>query len=124
MQQRLHRKGNFMNYNLFLLASKATTKAVETLADDANPFSQVSAPIITLIDSALTPALGLVGAIGAIYCVLLGAKLAKAEEPQDQQKAKMALKNALIGFLLIFILLVALKVGMNAMGNWYGSFNK
>ena len=83
-----------------------------------NPFETVSAPIISLINMALTPALGLVGALGAIYCVLLGAKLAKAEEPQDREKAKNALKNAIIGFLLIFVLLVVLKLGMGAMIDW------
>lgn len=114
-----------MNYPLtkLMLLADATKAAAETLAKDNNPFSKVSSPIIVLINSALGPALGLVGAIGAIYCVLLGAKLAKAEEPQDQQKAKMALKNALIGFLLIFVLLAALKVGMGAMETWYNGIN-
>lgn len=86
-----------------------------------NPFDTVTSPIIDLINMALTPALGLVGALGAIYCVLLGAKLAKAEEPQDREKAKNALKNAIIGFLLIFVLLVALKLGMGAMSSWMQS---
>ena len=48
----------------------------------ANPFDTVSKPIISLLEMALTPALGIVGALGAIYCIILGAKLAKAEEPQ------------------------------------------
>ena len=87
----------------------------------ANPFEAVSTPIVELINMALTPALSIVGALGAIYCILLGAKLAKAEEPQDREKAKNALKNALIGFLLIFVLLVVLKVGMGAMTTWMES---
>ena len=84
----------------------------------ANPFEAVSTPIIDLINMALTPALGIVGALGAIYCVLLGAKLAKAEVPQDREKAKNAFKNAIIGFLLIFVLLVVLNIGMDAMAEW------
>ena len=84
----------------------------------ANPFEAVSTPIIDLINMALTPALGIVGSLGAIYCIILGAKLAKAEEPQDREKAKNALKNAIIGFLLIFVLLVVLNVGMDAMTEW------
>ena len=84
----------------------------------ANPFETVSAPIISLLNMALTPALGIVGALGAIYCIILGAKLAKAEEPQDREKAKNALKNAIIGFLLIFVLLVVLNIGMDAMAEW------
>ena len=83
-----------------------------------NPFEAVVTPIVELINAALGPALLIVGALGALYCVLLGAKLAKAEEPQDREKAKNALKNAIIGFLLIFVLLVVLKLGMGAMTDW------
>jgi type IV secretory pathway VirB2 component (pilin) len=94
---------------------------VATAAAGSNPFEEVSHPIISLINNAVTPLLAVVGALGAIYCIILGAKLAKAEEPQDREKAKNSLKNALIGFLLIFVLLVALKIGMSAMTNWYST---
>lgn len=87
----------------------------------ANPFEKVSKPIIDLIKSAAGPALGIVGAIGMIYCILLGAKLAKAEEPQDREKAKAALKNAIIGFVLIFVLMLALMVGLPAMLDWFNA---
>lgn len=90
-------------------------------AAGGNPFDTVSKPIISLLDMALTPALGIVGALGAIYCILLGAKLAKAEEPQDREKAKNSLKNAIIGFVLIFVLIVVLKLGMGAMQTWMES---
>ena len=79
-----------------------------------NPFETVSAPIISLLNMALTPALGIVGALGTIYCILLGAKLAKAEEPQERE-------NAIIGFVLIFVLIVVLKLGMGAMQSWMNS---
>ena len=84
----------------------------------ANPFETVSKPIVELLDMALMPALAIVGALGAIYCIILGAKLAKAEEPQDREKAKNSLKNAIIGFVLIFVLIVVLKLGMTAMRTW------
>jgi len=73
-------------------------------------FGEVAAPIIGLINSLLGPLLGIVGAAGTIYCVVLGVKYAKAEEEQDRMKAKQALKNAIIGFILIFVLLLALKI--------------
>lgn len=85
-------------------------------------FTEVASPVVDLIESAVTPALGLVAAIGAIYCIILGAKLAKAEEPQDREKAKSALKNAIIGFILIFVLLVVLRVGFPALTAWYQGY--
>lgn len=87
----------------------------------SNVFQEVSAPVVDLINSAVGPAMAIVGALGAIYCIILGAKLAKAEEPQEREKAKNALKNAVVGFLLIFVLLVVLKIGMTAMQSWVSS---
>lgn len=81
-------------------------------------FDSAVSPIVDLIYSLLSPLLALVGAVGAIYCVILGVKYAKAEEPQDREKAKGALKNAIIGFLLIFVLLVLLKATMPIMIKW------
>ncbi|MDR1193207.1 MAG: pilin [Peptococcaceae bacterium] len=84
----------------------------------SNPFDAMSAPILNLLDMVVTPAIAIVGALGAIYCIFLGVKLARAEEAQDREKAKNALKNAIIGFLLIFILLVVLRVGLPVFQDW------
>lgn len=87
------------------------------LLSDPN-LSGVTAPIVSLIKSFAGPVIGIVGAVGIIYCILLGVKLAKAEEPQDREKAKGALKNAIIGFILIFILIVGLTSLLPVMTNW------
>ena len=81
-------------------------------------FSGISDSIVALINSLLTPALAIVGALGTLYCILLGVKFAKAEEPQEREKAKAHLRGAIIGFVLIFVLMVALKLGMTALTNW------
>ena len=83
-------------------------------------FDGVATPIVELIEAILVPLLAIVGAAGTIYCVVLGVKYAKAEEPQDREKAKGALKNAIIGFLLIFVLIVALRLLMPIMKRWAG----
>ena len=81
-------------------------------------FDSITNPIVDLINSLLTPALAIVGAIGSLYCVVLGVKYAKAEEPQDREKAKGHLKSAIIGFVLIFVLMLALKLAMPILQNW------
>ncbi len=83
-------------------------------------FDGVATPIVELIEAILTPLLAIVGAAGTIYCVVLGVKYAKAEEPQDREKAKGALKNSIIGFLLIFVLIVALNLLIPIMKKWAG----
>lgn len=81
-------------------------------------FSQVVEPIVNLLNQIMGPLLMIVGALGAIYCVILGVKYAKAEEPQDREKAKGALTNAIIGFVLIFVLVLALNLLMPSMVEW------
>ena len=83
-----------------------------------NPFQTMVETVIGLIDMAVTPLLLLIGALGTIYCVILGVRLARASEPQEQHKAKDNLKNAIVGFVLIFILVVVLKVGINPLTMW------
>mgnify|MGYP002514683228 CR=1 FL=1 len=81
-------------------------------------FDSITTPIVELIDSLLGPALAIVGAVGSLYCVVLGVKYAKAEEPQDREKAKGHLKSAIIGFVLIFVLMLALKLGTPILQDW------
>lgn len=91
------------------------------LLEAGNPFLKAVNPIIELINMATGPLLMIVLALGTLYCVFLGVKLAKAEEPQDREKAKGALKNALIGFVMIFVLILALNIMGPAMTDWMNS---
>ncbi len=84
-------------------------------------FSQAASPVVSLINSIVGPLISVVGALAAIYCVLLGVKLAKADEPQEREKAKMALKNAIIGFFLIFILIVVMRIMLPQLVEWVNS---
>ena len=85
-------------------------------------FDTVTKPIVDLINSMLSPILAIVGAVGSLYCVVLGVKYAKAEEPQDREKAKGHLKSAIIGFVLIFVLMLALKLSMPILQNWVARY--
>ena len=103
-------------------ATNATTTTT-TPKYGAN-FDNVSNPIVGLINSLMRPLLAIVGAVGSIYCVFLGVNFAKAEEPQDREKAKQHLKNAIIGFALIFILILVMNLAMPTLVNWVNSNSK
>ncbi len=93
--------------------------ATPVLADGTGTnFDAITVPIVELINSLLSPILAIVGAVGTLYCVVLGVKYAKAEEPQDREKAKSHLKSAIIGFVLIFVLMLALKLAMPILQDW------
>ena len=103
---------------IFIMVMLATVLMTCPALAAGSSYDAVVNPVISLLNSLLGPILGLVGAVGTLYCVLLGVKFAKAEEPQEREKAKAHLKNAIIGFVLIFVLIVALKLGMKAMTDW------
>ena len=97
----------------------AMQNPVSAFASDSGVnFDDAAKPIAELINSIVGPLVTVVGALAAVYCVLLGVKLAKADEPQEREKAKMALKNAIIGFFLIFILIVVVRVMLPQMRTW------
>ena len=87
-------------------------------------FDSVIKPVVELLNNLMTPLLAIVGAAGALYCVILGVKYAKAlayltpRMTQYREKAKGALKNAIIGYVLIFVLLVVLKLVTPVLTEW------
>ena len=109
---------NKINQKMIATSAMATVALSNSaLAKGANLDGAVK-PIVALINSLMGPALALVGAVGSLYCVLLGVKFAKAEEPQEREKAKSHLKSAIIGFVLIFVLILALNLSMGPLIDW------
>ncbi len=92
------------------------------LAIDASQVQYVLTPVFEIIETIVPLLLLLVGSIGAIWCIIIGVKFAKAEDPQEHEKAKKALINAIVGFLLIFVLLIMLKLALPVFTTYYQSF--
>lgn len=103
--------------NAVMMAPVLSAQATET-----NVAQELANPIIKLIKQFAGPLLGIVGAVGAIFVIILGVKFAKAEEPQEREKAKAHLKNAIIGFALIFVLLLALNIAMPKLIDWVNGY--
>lgn len=81
-------------------------------------FAPVIAPILEVLNAILWPAIAIIGAVGTIYCIVLGVKLAKSDEQNSREKAKKDLIGAIIGFVAIFVLIVALKVSLPILQAW------
>ncbi len=88
------------------------------LAVDLNP---IIAPILEVLDALLWPMIAVVVAVGTIYCVFLGIKIAKSDEQNSREKAKKDLIGAIIGFVIIFVLIVALKIAVPILEEWVKS---
>ena len=84
-------------------------------------FAPVIAPILAVLNAILWPAIAIIGAVGTIYCIVLGVKLAKSDEQNSREKAKKDLIGAIIGFVAIFVLIVALKISLPILQDWVQS---
>ena len=111
----VRRMGTMFLVAMMMMAVLATPAFA---AETGTNFDTITKPIVDLINSLLGPALAIVGAVGSLYCVVLGVKYAKAEEPQEREKAKGHLKSAIIGFVLIFVLMLALKLATPILQQW------
>ena len=94
-----------------------------TLAMNEKDINSVVKPLLDVLGVLVPVLLGVVGAVGAIWVIFLGVKYAKAEEPQEHEKARANLKHAIIGFVLIFVLLIAVRVGLSVFTDWYVNYN-
>lgn len=112
---------NEKKISVFMTAMAMFAVVMAMPANAANQFDKVVAPVVSLINSLVGPMLAIVGAVGSLYCILLGVKYAKAEEPQEREKAKNHLKSAVIGFVLIFILMLVLNLSIEPLKNWVSS---
>lgn len=87
-----------------------------------NEMNSIIQPILDLCDSLVPVMLMVVGSVGSLWCILLGVNYAKADDPQEHEKAKKGLINAIVGFVLIFVLLIMLKIGGNIFTDWWANY--
>ena len=92
------------------------------LAISSNDMEKIVKPVLEVCNVLVPVLLAVVGAVGAIWCILLGVKYAKADDPQEHEKAKKGLINAIIGFVLIFVLLIMLQVGLGIFTEWWSNY--
>lgn len=92
-----------------------------TLLAASIDFSPIIAPILEILNAILWPTIAVVVAVGSIYCIVLGVKIAKCDEQNSREKAKKDLIGAIIGFVIIFVLIVALKIAVPILEQWVKS---
>ena len=89
---------------------------------NSNDLKSIIQPVLENCNTLVPIMLMVVGAVGALWCILLGVKYAKADDPQEHEKAKKGLVNAIIGFVLIFVLLIMLNIGTNVLTEWWDGY--
>lgn len=92
------------------------------LAITTDNLLKIVQPLLEVCNVVVPVLLAVVGALGAIWCIVLGVKYAQASDPQEHEKAKESLKNSIIGFVLIFVLLIALQIGLGVFSGWWEGY--
>ena len=87
-----------------------------------NDLNSIVQPVLDICRTLVPIMLAVVGAVGALWCILLGVRYAKAEDPQEHEKAKKGLINAIVGFVLIFVLLIMLNIGTQVLTDWWSGY--
>ena len=87
-----------------------------------NDLNSIIQPVLDICKTLVPIMLAVVGAVGGLWCILLGVKYAKADDPQEHEKAKKGLVNAIIGFVLIFVLLIMLNIGTDVLLDWWSGY--
>ncbi len=103
---------------LFVAGAVIAANVNMAAAASQSNFNSIVQPIVGLLNKFVNPLLLLVGAGGVLFCIVLGVKYATAEEPQEREKRKQALKTAIIGYVLIFVLIVALRLSISPLTTW------
>ena len=103
-------------------------KNLNTIVLTDADFYPVIQPILEILDAILWPAIAIIVAVGTIYCIFLGVKISKADEQNSREKAKKdldSIKSGMealaIGFVLIFVLILALKIAVPILEDWVKS---
>lgn len=99
-------------------AAMVTAFAANSSSSADADLKKITKPVEDLLKNILNVLIPLVAAVGAIYCISLGVKYSRAEEPQEREKAKQHLKSAIIGFVLVFVLIVALRIATPIFVTW------
>ncbi len=102
-----------MQMFLFKMAQFLTKGMMLESYADKDWYTKIVYPIANAMNIALTPILILLGSAGAIYAIVLGVNLSRAESADKREEAKKRLINFVIGIVAAVILLVLLKLVVN-----------
>lgn len=81
-------------------------------------------PIAKFLDQALIPVIIVVGALGAIWIIILGVNLARAETADKATEAKKRLINVVIALVAVLILVFLLSFFVTKAPEWFSDSSK
>ncbi len=112
-------------YIQLLLSKMLSFLAVDVKVDEGNYkdsyYYKVIEPVVKVIDSLMIPIIICVGLGGAIFAIVLGVQMARAESTDKRDEVKKKLINAVIGIVVMLIILILMKLltaNADAIARW------
>ena len=96
----------FMRGAAFLGAAGANTDE-----DIVNGATHISDTVVDTISAVLGAILGIVGAAGIIWAIVLGINMARADSTEKREEAKKRLISVIVGIIVMIVLVVFFSVG-------------
>lgn len=79
-------------------------------------------PVYDVVSVVLPIVLGIIFLVGVFKCISLGIAFSKSDENGTHEKAKKDLINAIIGFVLIFVLVAVMYLLRDIIIEWISGF--
>ena len=110
---------NIANAVMTFLAEQA--KPLDSEASDATKqLTNIANEIFKYAGYVLIPVMIVVGVAGIFYSIYLGVNLAKADSADKRQEAKSRMINAIIGFVVIFVLVLLMYLFCSHVDDLFG----
>ena len=113
---------NFFNLGLGIMnLLDGVTPLDSDASEAAKNLSVLAGEIFKYASYVLIPVMIVVGVAGIFYSIYLGVNLAKADSADKRQEAKSRMVNAIIGFVVIFVLVLLMYLfcaNVNVLFGW------
>lgn len=77
-------------------------------------------PVVDVLNQITIPLISLLAAFGAIYAIILGVGMAKADSSEKRTTSKKRIVNALVTLIILIALILLLKLVLQNLPVWFG----
>ena len=86
-----------------------------TTPDYAQGATDVKNTVVSVVKAVLIPVLGIVGAAGVIWAIVLGINFARADSNEKREEAKKRLISLIVGIVVVIALMFFFLFGFDAL---------
>ena len=109
-----------MDFNSIAMGLMNLLDLTDKTSDATQGLSNIAKQIFNYAGYILIPVMIVVGVAGIFYSIYLGVNLAKADSADKRQEAKSRMVNAIIGFVVVFVLVLLMYLFCSNVDKLFG----